>query len=95
MTDGTIRNTCNEIIKETQYCFPRLGVTPTPTGEPTPTPVNVEGYYANPLVFNISTDFAKDSMTGEVKKHVEDTVTLRNRVKRVLDVDGKYYVFKD
>lgn len=54
------------------------------------------GYYENPIIFTVSIDFAKDSMTGEVTKHAEDKVTFRNRIDKSLYIDGKgYYKLKD
>ncbi len=55
------------------------------------------GYYENPLIFNVEIDFSKRSMTGEVKKHVEDTVTLRNHLNKSLYIEelGGYYKPKE
>lgn len=55
------------------------------------------GFFESPLMVKISMDFEKKSMTGDITKHVEDTVTFRNRFKRsvYLGETGKgYYVPK-
>lgn len=83
----------DRILEDSSAVLPIRRTSPTPT--PTPTPQPAKGYYENPLTFNISIDFAKESMTGEVTKHVEDRVTLRNRVNKVLDIDGDFYVPKE
>lgn len=55
-----------------------------------------KGYYKNPMIFNISIDFEKKTMTGEIKKHVEDKVTFRNRIDKMLDIEGKgIYILKE
>lgn len=61
--------------------------------EETETPASVKGSYENPIVLSVEIDFSKKSMTGEVKKHVQDKVTLRNHLKSVLYIqerDGYY-----
>ncbi len=54
-----------------------------------------KGFFESPLMVRISMDFKRKSMTGDITKHVEDTVTFRNRFKRsvYLGEAGKgYYV---
>ena len=66
------------------------------TDDPSLEAAGYAGYYENPIIFTVSIDFAKDSMTGEIKKHVEDKVTFRNRINRSLYIDGKgYYKLKE
>ncbi len=68
--------------------------TPTPT--PTPGPVvgvTPKGYYENPIMFTVDIEFSKKSMTGDIKKHVSDTVTLRNHLDKCLYIEERagYY----
>ncbi len=51
-----------------------------------------KGFYRNSLMVTVSMDFEKKSMTGDIKKHVEDTVTFRNRLKRPVYYLGSYYM---
>lgn len=49
------------------------------------------GVFVNPLIVSICMDFKKESMTGEINKHVEDKVTFRNRIKRPVYLKDKGY----
>ena len=52
-----------------------------------------KGFFENPLMVIITMDFERASMTGDIKKHLEDKVTFRNRIKRPVYLSGKgYYV---
>ncbi len=51
------------------------------------------GYFVNPIMISVSMDFEKQAMTGIEKKHVEDKVAFRNRLKRPVYIKsrGGYY----